>query len=141
MRKFIILAIALLGFSFAEAQTSTVLRDNAYGSFWGNAADTLVASDTLDIVLRVRGAKTRDLRFGLELTKVSGTVTNDFFFAGSMDNVVYTDIDTIANSNASSGTTEMRLDNFNYPYLRIRGIAGATAQKASYELFYISRDD
>jgi len=141
MKKLILLAIVLLGFNFANAQKTDIMRADAYGSYWATAADTLVASDTLDIVIRVRGSSTRDINFGLELTKVSGTVSNNFFFAGSMDNVVFTDLDTIAYSDASSGTTEKRLDNFNYPYLRVRGIAGATAQKASYELFYISRDD
>jgi hypothetical protein len=117
------------------------MREDSYGSFGGTAADTLVASDELQIIMRVQGSATRDINLGLELTKVSGTVTNNFFFSGSMDNVVYTNIDTIAYSNASSGTTDLRLDNFNYPYLKVVGVAGATAQKASYQLFYINRQD
>ena len=145
MRKLIILAIAILGFSFAEAQSfenASVMRENSYGFYGGTAADTLVASDTLQLLVRVHGNSVRDINLAMELTKVSGTVTNNFFIAGSMDGDDWdTDLDTIAYSNASSGVTYVRLENFNYAYLRVIGIAGATAQKAGYKLFYINRED
>lgn len=143
MKRFILTAIAILGIIYCQAQTvDGYVRDNTYSFVWGTAADTLVANDSLTIDLRVQGAGARDLNFGLEITKVSGTVTNDFKFWGSMDGVNYTDsLNVIENSDAASGTVTKRLDNFNYPYLRVEGSAGGTAQKASYKLFYINRED
>lgn len=136
--SFLVIAIAAQSQSFESA---SVMRENTYASIGGTAADTLVASDSLEAVLRVYGDATRDINLGMKMTKTSGTVTNNFFISGSMDGAAFVDLDTIAYSNASSGTTFVRLDNFNFPYLRLRGIAGATAQKASYQLFYINRED
>lgn len=137
--SFVVLAFAAQSQSFNNA---TTIRENFYGSFGGTAADTLVASDTLQLLVRVQGNAVRDIRLAMNMTKTSGTVTNNFFISGSMDGTNWdTDLDTIAYSNASTGVTHVRLENFNYAYLRIRGIAGATAQKASYRLYYINRED
>lgn len=143
MKKFILLALGLLAFAFAgmDDVNAQVMREDSYSYFWGTDADTLVASDELEIEVRVQGSGTRDINFGLEVTKISGTVTNNFFFAVSMDGVNYSNLDTIPLSDAASGINGLRLDNFNYPYLRITGSSGATAQKASYKLWYINRED
>lgn len=137
--SFVVLAFAAQSQSFENA---SVMRENSYGFYGDTAADTLVASDSLELMVRVHGNSVRDIRLAMNMTKTSGTVTNNFFIAGSMDGTNWdTNLDTIAYSNASTGVTQVRLENFNYAYLRVRGIAGATAQKASYQLYYINRED
>lgn len=145
MRKLFFL-IALLVASISYAQTnagvvsgSKTLAQDSYVYYLGKTTDTLVASDTLDLLLRVTGSDVPQLGIGLYVTKVSGTVTNNFILQSSMDGVNFTNIDTIALSNASTGMNVKSLTNYNYPYLRIRGISGATAQKAYYKVYAINR--
>lgn len=149
MRKLLLfLFVAILGM-VANAQTSVssqvdgslTLSENSYVYFWGAATDTLIESDTITVILRARGSEVRNIGLGLYVTKVSGTVTNAFYVSYSMDGVTFTDTDTITLTNASTGLAgTVNIANSVYPYIRIQGIAGATAQKASYKLFAISRD-
>lgn len=145
MRK-ILFSIALLVASVSYAQTnagtvsgSKTLAQDSYVYYLGKPTDTLVASDTLDLLLRVTGADVPQIGIGLYVTKVSGTVTNNFILQSSMDGVNFTNVDTIKLSNASTGMNVKLLSNYNYPYLRIRGISGATAQKAYYKVYAINR--
>jgi hypothetical protein len=152
MKKIILLLSCLIGIvAMSNAQTaitgkvagSLYLEANTYVYYWGAATDTLVASDTLSLDLRVRGEVARDITLGLYVTKVSGTVSNSFVVYSSIDGVNYTSTgDTITLSNASTGLAgTVNLDDYNAPYLRIKGVAGATAQKAWYKLFAISRNE
>jgi hypothetical protein len=147
MRNLLILVVMILGIGTTFAQiklTETTLNENSYGSFWGATNDTLGASDTIAVALRVRGKVVRDLTFQLHVTKVSGTVTNNFVFKYSMDGEEYTTTgDTIKCSNASTGlvSSPKNFDDYSYPYLKLEGISGATAQKARYKLWAISRDE
>jgi len=148
MKKLIILSLIVISLGLCvnsvSAQGSGTIRANTLGYVWGTAADTLIQSDTLDYTFRVRGEHPLDLNFGLYVAKTSGTVTSNFIFAGSMVDSAswYTNIDTIALSNVSTGKGgEVNLDDFNYPYLRVRSITSATAQKAAYQLYYISREE
>jgi len=143
---FVTILAALFISNNADAQTSGSLRDGTYGYIWGDSAsDTLVASDSLTHTFRVRGSETLDLFFQLYATKVSGTVTNNFIFYGAMADVeaYYTPIDTISLSDASTGpiVDTVRLHDFNYPFLKVQGEAGATAQNAWYQLWFISRNE
>lgn len=145
MRKILFL-IALLVASVSYAQTnagtvsgSKTLAQDSYVYYLGAKTDTLVANDTLDLLLRVTGADVPQLGLGLYVTKVSGTVTNNFILQSSMDGVNFTNVDTIKLSNASTGMNMKALTNYNYPYLRIRGISGSTDQKAYYKVYAINR--
>lgn len=145
MRKILFL-IALLVASVSYAQTnagtvsgSKTLAQDSYVYYLGKTTDTLVANDTLDLLLRVTGSDVPQIGIGLYVTKVSGTVTNNFILQSSMDGVNFTDVDTIKLSNASTGMNMKALTNYNYPYLRIRGISGASAQKAYYKVYAINR--
>ena len=145
MRKILFL-IALLVASVSYAQTnagtvsgSKTLAQDSYVYYLGKTTDTLVANDTVDLLLRVTGADVPQIGIGLYVTKVSGTVTNNFILQSSMDGVNFTDVDTIQLSNASTGMNMKALTNYNYPYLRIRGISGATDQKAYYKVYAINR--
>lgn len=145
MRKILFL-IALLVASVSYAQTnagtvsgSKTLAQDSYVYYLGKTTDTLVANDTLDLLLRVTGSDVPQIGIGLYVTKVSGTVTNNFILQSSMDGVNFTNVDTIQLSNASTGMNMKALTNYNYPYLRIRGISGATPQKAYYKVYAINR--
>ena len=145
MRKILFL-IALLVASVSYAQTnvgvvsgSKPLAQDTYVYYLGAKTDTLVASDTLDLLLRVTGADVPQIGIGLYVTKVSGTVTNNFILQSSMDGVNFTNVDTIKLSNASTGMNMKALTNYNYPYLRIRGVSDTTEQKAYYKVYAINR--
>lgn len=145
MRKILFL-IALLVASVSYAQTnagtvsgSKTLAQDSYVYYLGKTTDTLVASDTLDLLLRVTGADVPQIGIGLYVTKVSGTVTNNFILQSSMDGVNFTNVDTIKLSNASTGMNMKALTNYNYPYLRIRGVSDTTEQKAYYKVYAINR--
>lgn len=146
MRKILFL-IALLVASVSYAQTnagtvrgSKTLAQDTYVYYLGAETDTLGKSDTLDLLLRVTGADVPQIGIGLYVTKVSGTVTNKFYFQSSMDGVNFTNVDSIQLSDAPDKGMYMKtLTNYNYPYLRIRGCSGATAQKAYYKVYAINR--
>lgn len=145
MRKILFL-IALLVASMSYAQTnvgvvsgSKLLAQDTYVYYLGKTTDTLVASDTLDLLLRVTGSDVPQLGLGLYVTKVSGTVTNNFFIQSSMDGTNFTNVDTITLSNASTGLNSIQLTNYNYPYLRIRGVSDTIEQKAYYKVYAINR--
>jgi len=145
MRKLLFL-IALLVASVSYAQTnvgvvsgSKLLAQDTYVYYLGKTTDTLVENDELDLLLRVTGSDVPQIGIGLYVTKVSGTVTNNFILQSSMDGVNFTNIDTIKLSDASTGMNVKLLSNYNYPYLRIHGVSGATAQKAYYKVYAINR--
>lgn len=145
MRKILFL-IALLVASMSYAQTnvgvvsgSKLLAQDTYVYYLGKTTDTLVASDTLDLLLRVTGSDVPQLGLGLYVTKVSGTVTNNFYIQSSMDGTNFTNVDTITLSNASTGLNSIQLTNYNYPYLRIRGVSDTIEQKAYYKVYAINR--
>ena len=147
-RLLLILFVAVLGMA-ANAQTSVsgnvagslTLSENSYVYYWGETTDSLIQNDTITVVLRARGSEARNIGLGLYMTKESGTVTNAFYVSYSMDGVTFTNTDTITLTDAATGLVgTVNLTASVYPYIRIQGISGATAQEASYKLFAISRD-
>ena len=124
----------------ANAQDRT-LKGPSSGYFWGATTDSLLQSDSITYEIRIKGDHVFDINLGLYVTKESGTVTNNFIIYGSMDGTNWTSTgDTIANSNASTGmATYKDIDDWNYPYIMIRGESGATAQEANYKMYYIFR--
>jgi hypothetical protein len=145
MKKFILITIAIMSMAFVQAQTLSQITTGTidgptYTTFWGHATvDTLGASDTLTLTIRVKGDYAQQVDQGLYVTKISGTVTNNFFIQGSMDGVTFFNVDTIANSNVSTGMKYNTMRGWNYPYMRFRAISGATAQKAWYKLWWLNR--
>jgi hypothetical protein len=142
MRKLLFL-IALLVASVSYAQTNVGVvsgsKPLAQDTYVYYTTDTLVENSTLDLLLRVTGSDVPQIGIGLYVTKVSGTITNNFILQSSMDGVNFTNIDTIKLSDASTGMNVKLLSNYNYPYLRIHGVSGATAQKAYYKVYAINR--
>jgi len=124
-----------------QALTSTqyIIDGSGYGSFYGATTDTLVASGYRIQPIRLKGDNLFKLDIQLTVTKVSGTVTNNFFIEKSLDNVNWVKTDTIVLTNASTGVNYKSIDNVNYPYIRFNHVSPATAQKAYYKIWYIAR--
>ena len=147
MKKFILLLSAmflLLGIGNAQTEiTSNVsgakfLPNNQYGYYWGTTADTLKASATKTLVLRVKGEKVRDLSFATELTD---SITGNFIFYKSMNGVLFEATgDTIKYANVMA-TKSINLDDYSYPYLKVTITAGGGTDDSKLKLYYISRDE
>ena len=90
MKHLIILFIGVLLLSCNDSKAQdSYITEPTYSHFWGAATDTLIASDTISEVVRIQGKGVYDITFGLYVTKVSGTVTNNFVLYASMDNSLY----------------------------------------------------
>lgn len=142
MKKLFLILILLMA-SLINFSQDAYLKPS-YGSIWGTVNDTLVESDTMSYVFRVKSNTVLDMNFGLDVTKVSGTVTNKFYFYPSYDGTAFLGaIDSITNTDAATGFNldDVDLDDFNYPFIKVEGISPATAQKASYLLWYIVREE
>jgi len=142
MRKFILLIVVMFAFlAISTAQTHNTTQttvNDVSGSFW-SSADTIAQSESMQRVIRVKSANVMDLQFQLKTTKVSGTVTQDIIFAGSNDGTTYVNLDTIANSNASTNTQFLNIDDFNYSYLKVSFTNSETAQLAWFQIWYSFR--
>ena len=134
-----VLAVLLVGMTgFAQEDLSTYA--SAKGTFW-SSADTISESESVSYVFRIKGANVMDLQFQLLTTKISGNVTQNIIFSGSNDGTTYTNLDTIANSNASTNTQFLNLDDFNYSYLKVSFTNSATAQSAWFQCWYSFREE
>lgn len=142
MKKLLLLFFSILFCVNIFAQDKTVASPYA-GTFWGAETDTLIASDTIQYSILMRSKQVVDITFTLQLTKVSGTVTNEFVVYGSniLDEGAYVSLDTITNTDAVTGYSNIHVDSFNYKYLIVKGIAGAITQKAWYKGTYVIRFD
>lgn len=154
MKNLILLFVLVFAFASLQAQNATKLPNRTtaaspavtngpgYHFFWGTVNDTLIASDTIVQVLRIKGDGLLQIGFQLDMTKVSGTVTNNMIVSSSVDGVTWTARDTVAYSNASTGvslSTDPEFTNWIWPYMRVQSIAPATAQKAWYKGWLIIR--
>ena len=142
MRKLILIALLAVGM-IAGAQNfsyTTSTAGDASGNFW-SSNDTIEASDTLAMTIRVKSDMVMDLQFQLNTTKISGTLTQDVIFSGSNDGVNYVNIDTITNTAGSTNTQFLNIDDFNYSYVRARMINSATAQSAWFKCYYSFRKE
>lgn len=117
------------------------IKGPMYGYFWGTASDTLNASDTLTKIIRVMGDGYMTGEFALKIIKISGTLTNKFYFSKSVSYPYSWElVDSVVNTNASSGVVAAKvLSNWNAPYMKVEGISSETTQRGAYEMFFIMR--
>lgn len=152
MKKILaILALASLMVLSINAQTAVVTGATVtcpnYLYIGGTSSDTLYASDTLTWVLRVKGDWVQKMQLKLNITKVTGTVSDTVYFYGSFDGTTLdVAIDSIFNSNVATGikyVTASRWTNFAYPYIIVRNWdkGGArTGVKSVRKLTFICRN-
>jgi len=122
--------------------TANPVQAPSYVYFWGTTSDTLTASSTITQVMRIKGDGLVQIKFQMDMTKISGTVTNNMIISSSLDGVTWTARDTIAYSNASTGVSlsvDPDFTNWNWPWMKVSSTAPATAQKAWYKGWMIVR--
>lgn len=150
MKKILLVLSLLFVFTLANAQYSTgqdeSIRCSDSDTLLGSTTDTLVESDTLTYIVRVKCDDVMDIASALEVHKSSGTVTNTWTIYGAFDvttSPITTNWDSVGTyglSDAADGLfTYEDLDDFNYPYLIFQAISGATAQSAFYTIWYSIR--
>lgn len=136
---FMLMLAGMVSMAQTHVTTATTVGD-ASGTFW-TSADTIIQSESMTHTIRLKGETAMDLQFQLKTTKVSGTVTQNIIFSGSNDGTTFNNIDTIANSNASTNTQFLNIDDFNYSYLRVTFTNSATAQAAWFQCWYSFRHE
>jgi hypothetical protein len=141
MKKIISILIGLACALSLSAQTyaQKTIECPAYTTFWGATTDTITSSGTNIQAVRLQGNSLLKIDLQLDVTKTSGTVTNNLFIQKSMDGTNWTNTDTIALSNASTSRNVKTISNWNTPYIRFYQVAPATAQLAYYKLWFIAR--
>lgn len=152
MKKFLSLlfiVICITGYSQSPLDSVKVngtwikaIKGPMWGYFWGGTADTLNASDTLTKIIRVMGDGYMSGEFTETITKTSGTLTNKLIFYKSTIAYPYKweKVDSIVNTNASTGTTNAKLlSSWNAPFMKAEQISPATAQRGGYKVTFIFR--
>ena len=115
------------------AQDATVTRGGTNFNVALDAGDTISDnSTTLSKVIGVGGKLAVQL-YSIMVTvdSLSGTPTEAWVLAGSMDGIYYTDIDTVSWTGTDGDTTFIYTDistGVAWPYLRIKGTESGTAK-------------
>ena len=129
---FLIGIIALFAFN-VQSQDATVSRNGTNFTILLDAADTISDnSTTLSKVIGVGNKQSVQLySIQVSLDSISGTPTEAWILAGSMDNVNWTTITTVNWTGTSSDTTFFYTDistGVAWPYLRVGGTESGTAK-------------
>ena len=124
--------IALFAFN-VQAQDATVARNGTNFNVLLDAGDTISDnSTTLSKIIGVGNKQAVQLySIQVSLDSISGTPTEAWVIAGSMDNSNYVDIDTVSWSGSTSDTTFYFTDistGVLWPYIRIKGTESGTAK-------------
>ena len=142
---FLIGIIALFAFN-VQAQDATVARNGTNFNVLLDAGDTISNnSTTLSKVIGVGNKQSVQLySIQVSLDSISGTPTEAWILAGSMDNVNYVNIDTVSWSGSTSDTTFYFTDiatGVAWPYLRLKGTESGTAKAQLTKLIGRSFDE
>jgi hypothetical protein len=133
MKNILFIFVALLFAVTVAAQDETVGRGGTNFNVALDAGDTLSNnSTTLSKTIGV-GAKLAVQLYSIQVTvdSISGTPTEAWVLAGSMDNVNWTTITTVNWTGTSSDTTFHYTDistGVAWPYLRVKGTESGTAK-------------
>ena len=129
---FLIGIIALFAFN-VQAQDATVMRNGTNFNVLLDAGDTISTnSTTLSKTIGVGNKQSVQLySIQVSLDSISGTPTEAWVLAGSMDNVNFVDIDTVSWTGTASDTTFWYTDistGVAWPYMRVKGTESGTAK-------------
>ena len=134
MKRLILLFAVLLALTLGvQAQDATVSSNGTNFNIILDAGDTISDnSTTLSKVIGVGSKRSVQLySIQVSLDSISGTPTEAWVVAGSMDNVNYTDIDTVSWTGTSSDTTFVITDvstGVAWSYIRVKGTESGTAK-------------
>ena len=133
MRNILFIFVALLFTVTVAAQDETVSRGGTNFNVALDAGDTISDnSTTLSKVIGI-GSKLSVQLYSIMVTvdSISGTPTEAWVLAGSMDNIYYTDIDTVSWTGTDGDTTFIFTDistGVAWPYMRVKGTESGTAK-------------
>jgi len=145
----LILAFLVIGM-IAGAQTvwtqATYQIDESgkSGELWGTGThDTILTSTTgTQYIFVLRGPKPFDLSFYNVITKVSGTVTASYIeWMGSNDGVTYVQVDSVKLGGDATATKWKNIDDFNYSYLKVKGVGVGSSGLCKLSSFYSIRKE
>jgi hypothetical protein len=149
MKKFIfMLAFMVIGIIASAqvtwTQATLVVDGSRSGELWGTGThDTILTTDiTTQYIFIIRGAKPVDLTFQTLFTKVSGTVTASYVeFLGSNDGVTYVQVDSVKLGGDAGILKWKNIDDFNYSYLKVKGVGVGSAGKCKLGSYYSIRQE
>lgn len=139
MKKLFILLFAVIAISVSARVTTKVFNTPANIAAWGTAADTLVASAADTLVLKVTSNYVGKMNLLLITDEVSGTTAYSAVLSGSINQLGWTALDTIAHSGGGDKTAYFDLQDLKYNYYRVIITASSAAQKQLLYLYGLSR--
>lgn len=139
MKKLFILLFAVIAVGVSARVTTKVFNTPANIAAWGTAADTLVASAADTLVLKVTSNYVGKMNLLLITDKVSGTPAYSAVLSGSINQLGWTALDTIAHSGGGDKTAYFDLQDLKYNYYRVIITATSDAQKQLLYLYGLSR--
>lgn len=92
---------------------------NSQVSLTMNGSDTVVNTAQVDLTFSVSNAYNSGA-YQIVVTKVSGTVDGNAILQGSVDNVNFVNIDTLATTNVATQTAIFTESPVKYPFYRVR---------------------
>jgi hypothetical protein len=144
MKKLLIfLALFAIGL-MAGAQstytyTATTVND-VRGHVW-DYADTLVNSQTIDWIVRVKSPTVMDMEFQVVFDELSGAATGTLTVLGSNDGVTFiTCSPTVSGTATADGSIWAKVTDFNYSYVKFLMTVTGT-QTCTMKAYYSFRQE
>ncbi len=141
MKRFILFLALLLIYTVSHAQTHpytlTTIGD-CKGSFW-SYADTLVDSESIHNIIRVKSEHVMDLTFQVTMDELTGAATATLTWLGSNDGVTFEAIGA-ASAITADGCAWANLDDFNYSYVKLLMTVTGT-QTSTFTCNYSFREE
>lgn len=139
MKKLFILLMAVMAFGVTARVTTKTYTTPANIAAWGTAADTLTASVADTLVIKVTSNYVGKMNLLLFTKKASGTPAYSAVLSGSINQIGWTVLDTIAHSGGGDKTAYFELQDLKYNYYRVIITATGDAQKSVQYLYGLTR--
>jgi hypothetical protein len=141
MKRILLIFLVLAACTAVRAQThpyTLTTYGDCKGSFWANT-DTLVDSESIQNIIRVKGNNVMDLTFQVVFQELSGAATATLTWLGSNDGVTFV---AIGAASASTGTESVwaNVDDFNYSYIKLLMTVTGT-ETSTFNCFYSFREE
>ena len=131
MKKLFILLMAVMAFGVTARVTKKTYTTPANIAAWGTTADTLVLKVTSNYVGK--------MNLLLFTDAASGTPAYSAVLSGSINQIGWTALDTIAHTGGGDKTAYFELQDLKYNYYRIIITASGAAQESVLHLYGLSR--
>lgn len=139
MKKLFILLMAVMAFGVTARVTTKTYSTPANIAAWGTTADTLKASTADTLVLKVTSNYVGKMNLLLFTKEASGAPDYSAVLSGSINQIGWTALDTIAHTGGGDKTAYFELQELKYNYYRIIITATSTAQESVLHLYGLSR--